>query len=101
MKKNIFGFDVTVKDVMLVHVLNCSTDLSDDVLHCPLVDFHLVLEFLEEVATHTRLQYHVGTLLIHEEMVELADIGVVQERLNLDLSHQLLQLFVTYLRSVK
>ena len=73
-------------------------DVVESLAHLP--DDHLAeflrnrsLLFLEEVVELPRgaqLQHQVDAVLVREESVQLDDVGVVQERLDLDLPDQLL-----------
>ena len=85
----VFWLQVAVNDLALVHVVQGSANLLHDRLHEVLAEFPLFLEEGVELPRAAQLLHEVDVLLVSEEGVQPHDVGVVQERLDFNLTHQL------------
>lgn len=81
--EDVLRLDVPVDDVLLVHVLDCLGDLLND-----LPDFLLTvcslpfLKVFKQIVAQAGLQQEVHILVVHEEVVEAHDVGVVEVALD-------------------
>ena len=75
--------------------VDCTAHLPHNVLGHPLLYLELAFHFLEKVAIQTGLHQYVGLILVEEEMVKPANVGVIQKRLDFDLSNQVFHLLRT------
>jgi len=91
MQEYVFGLEVSVDHVVLVHVLDSRADLLDPLPHQLLTGSPVLLQVAVEVAPEAGLKHQVGRFLIHEEVIDSDDAGVVDEGLYLDLPGELLQ----------
>lgn len=69
MEQDVFWFEVTVDDVVVMHVFNCSADLPDVLFYCLLVHSTVLLQILVEILTETGLHNQIGRVLVDEEVV--------------------------------
>jgi hypothetical protein len=86
---DVLGLEVAVDDLALVHVVQRAADLLHDHLGHLLGQLALLLQQRVELPRVAQFLHQVDVLLICEEGVEFHDVRVVQEGLDLDLSHQL------------
>ena len=56
MEQNIFRFEISVDNVVFVHILNSCANLSNVLFHCPLGDFSILLQVLIQVLAQARLK---------------------------------------------
>ena len=89
MEEDVFGFEVSVQNIVVVHVLNSVADLLDDAFNFLLREPALEFQILVEAAGRAELHEKVETGLVGEEGVQLDDVGVVQKTLDLYLPHSL------------
>jgi hypothetical protein len=90
MEQNVFRLEVPVDDVMAVHELHCSAHLPHPSLHRLLCNLTNILQALIQIATQTRLQDHIGAIIIHEEVIKSHHMRVHQKCLDLHLANKLL-----------
>ena len=89
MDENVFGFDVSVDDVVVVHELYGVADVFGEVFSFLLNEASFFFEVVVEVASGAVLEYEVDVCVIVKEGVELHYVGVVEVALYFDLSDQL------------
>ena len=89
MEDDVFGLEVAVDDLALVHVVQRPADLLHDHAGEFLAQLALPLEEGVELPRGAQLLHQVDMCLICEEGVQLHHVGVAQEALDLDLPHQL------------
>lgn len=89
MEKNVFRFDVSVNDIVVMHKLNCMAHLLNDVLHSLFRKTAFLAHRCVDVASTARFEDEVEMVLVAEEGVKLGDIGVIEKALDFDLSDQL------------
>jgi hypothetical protein len=77
MNQYIFRFDIPVDDIVIMHELNCKTDLPDDTPHLLLCKPALLLEVIVDISAPAEFENQVEVVLVCEEGVELNDVGVV------------------------
>jgi len=89
MVDNVFRFEIAMNDFVLVHVVQSSADLLHDILGHILWDFSLFLQEVVQLSWKAELKHQVDIVLVGEEGEHFDNVGVVQETLDLYLSHQL------------
>lgn len=89
MDENVFGFDVSVDDVVVVHELYGVTDVFGEMFNFLFNEASFFFEVVVEVASGAVLEYEVDVGLIVKEGVELYYVGVVEVALYFDFSDEL------------
>jgi hypothetical protein len=89
MHEYVFGLDVPVDDVAVVHELDSVAHLLEDAADAVFGEAAVLLEGGVDVASAADLEDEVDVVFVGEEGVELHNVGVVQEDLDLDLPNQL------------
>lgn len=93
MNKDIFGLQVPVDNVVIVHEVNGVRDLLRDVLDFFLWKVRLVIEVGKKIAPWAELKHQIKVLLVVEKAIQLGYVGVVQKALYFDLPDQLINIF--------
>ncbi len=90
MEQDIFGLDVAVEYVHLVHILHRLTDLLREIFH---LFFRKALPMFDrwiKVFTEAGLEQQVDVMLIDVKMVKFDDIGMLQIRLYFEFPYELI-----------
>ena len=75
---------------MLVQILQCIDDLSCVALHLQFMKSLPPLQQLVHALVRAEFEQDVDILTVFKEVLEVADVGVLNTAMNLDLAHQLL-----------
>ena len=87
MVDNILRFQIPMNDLILMHVVKCSTDLLYNISRHFFIYFSLLLEEAVELSRKTELQDQVDKLFIRKERKHLYYVWMVQESLDFYLTH--------------
>ena len=89
MKKYILRFQISMQNIIVMHVLNCMTDLLN---YHPDLLFRktpLIFQVLIQISFCTKLHQKIQIAFLYKNRVELNDIRMIQKRLNFNLSYYL------------
>lgn len=81
---DVFWLEITVDDLIGMHVIQCSADLLDQEASHVFWHFAFLLQEVVELAREAELQSEVDVVFVGEESVHLDYIGVIEETLYLD-----------------
>jgi hypothetical protein len=82
--EDVFGFDIPMDDIAIMHELNGMANLLYHTLYLLFRKSSLAPQVVVDVASATELEDQVEVLLVREEGVELHDVWVVQVALDFD-----------------
>lgn len=88
-EQDVFGLEVAVDDVAVVHELHGLADLLHHQPRLLLLEPPVLLQRGVHVPPAAQLHRQVEVLLVREEAVQLHDVGVVQETLDLYFANDL------------
>lgn len=77
MKQNVLGFQISMYDVVIMHVLNCMADLLDYISDFLFAKPALGSKMLVEASGRAEFHYEIEMVLVCENRVELDDVGVI------------------------
>jgi hypothetical protein len=90
MEQDVFRLDIAVDDVLPVHVLHRLADLPHDLADGAFgQSLAAMRESAVEVLAETGLEEEVDAVVVDVVVVEADDVGVGEEGLDLELTHQL------------
>ncbi len=89
MKEDVLRFEVSVQDIVIVHVLHSMADLFDYGSDFVLGEGSETPEVLVEVAIYAKFHQQEEITILHEDRIQLNDVRVVQEGLDSDLPNSL------------
>ena len=76
-QEKVFGFDVTMKDVISVEILDCQASLveeTEDLFRCKSLSF---MDVGVKISAFGILQYQIDVVVLLDVVMELNDIGVL------------------------
>jgi hypothetical protein len=95
--EHILGLEVSMDYIVLVQVLDCRTNLFDDILDCSLGQAVLVGLYLGiKIQFEAGFEQKVDTGGVNVEVIELDDARMIQKQLYLDLINGLLQILLSF-----
>ena len=90
-KNNIFWFDVSVEDFVLVHAFYSLKEVLGNKGSGLLRKIFVLGDNIVELAVRAEFEKSVEVSLIMEKTVNINDVGMIQEGLDLQLSNELLE----------
>ena len=85
---NVFRFDVSVNDSIAVQIWDSLKNIAKYNQNRLLRELLVVLDKLEEMIARAVLHDEINVVFVIEQAIELNNVGVVEEKLYLDLSAQ-------------
>lgn len=89
-EEQVSQFEITMDDLVRVHVMACSNELHHEVSCFWLGEAPAATEHVHERAAWAKLECHVDILFIFKTILETHDVGMFKCAVNLDLGIQLL-----------
>jgi len=86
MQEYIFGLDIPMDDVVIVHELNSVADLVHVFFHLLLRHTILLLQVAEKAPSSAVLHHQVDEVLVVEVVIKTDNVGMLQVALNLYLA---------------
>ena len=77
MQQDVLGLEVSVQDIVLMHMLYPLANLLDIFSHYLLRESANFLQILIKVLTQTGLKDEIGSLFINEEVIEVDNMRVI------------------------
>ena len=77
MKENVFGFEVSVNDIVAMHILDSRAYLPNVLFHSLLGHLSIGLKVLIQIFAEARLKNQVNLSLVNKKVVQLDDIGMI------------------------
>jgi hypothetical protein len=93
MKKNILRFEISVQDVIVMHVFNSIAHLLDHQSNLILIKSANCLQARVQVSRKAKLHEKIKVIIFNKDRVELDDVRMIKVTLNLYLSNYLSQIF--------
>ena len=94
--QDVLGFDVSVDEPLLVHIVNATADLDEKVKRSIFTEELFLPYQIKQVSFACILQSQVNGVLVFKTGIQSTDILVVQLFLNSDFSYKSLFNFVTW-----
>ena len=94
MEDDVLGFEVSVDDLIFVHVIEGFEALLDDVFGKGFGKFAFFFQVVVELAGVTQFKHEVDEFVVAEKCVQLDDVGMGEEALDLDFADELNQEFL-------
>jgi len=89
MKENILRFQISMQNIVIMHILNSMTDLLHNISYLLLSESPLQLEVLVEGAGWAEFHQKIEAAFICKYGIELDDVGVIQKALDFYLTNSL------------
>jgi hypothetical protein len=89
MKKYIFRFEISVQNLIVVHVLDRITNLFDNGLDLGFSQDLLPSQMSVQISRETELHHQINMVFVRKEGIKLYYIGMIQVKLYLNLSRKL------------
>mmetsp|Transcript_31058 Transcript_31058/g.58235 ORF Transcript_31058/g.58235 Transcript_31058/m.58235 type:complete len:200 (-) Transcript_31058:128-727(-) len=84
-ENEVFGLEVSVRVVRLVHVVNCPEHVLHQQRSLFLVQVAIFNDPIKQLTTSAQLKHQIDVAMILERLIELADVGVIQDLHDLNL----------------
>lgn len=94
MKKDILRFQVSMDNVVIVHIFNRMTDLSNDIFDFIFWEATIDFKLWVEIGRMTEFEHKIDISIFNKDAVELDDVGMIKKALYFDFPHELNKLII-------